>query len=361
MVDVDTNSPTSPRHGSSAIAGVLTAAVLTCWSSNVAAQELPHFELAWESPAACPEQSEVDEQIRSLLSAAPGSALPSHLRAKGLIEPTGERFQLTLSIQIGPTRGVRIIQSDECVSLGKAAAVVLGLLIRKEQDLGRELSHADLGNDFQTSTKPAEPSTPPSGKPPASGQPNLPDAKSQTHDEPTQRQWYFLVNVPSATVDFWTLPKRDTGFGIAAGVLHQQWRFFVSATNWSSQQRTITDVETYSSYFKRKSFEIWGCRGWGSGAFELAPCVVTAMDLVTASASSARLNASEQRVAIFSAGAGMSAYAHLAPWFSLYLATTGRIVANRRQFLVKEISGDFPTHTIPVGAWLTSIGSEWIF
>jgi hypothetical protein len=238
---------------------------------------------------------------------------------------------------------------------------VLGLLIRKEQDLGRELSHADLGNDFQTSTKPAEPSTPPSGKPPASGQPNLPDAKSQTHDEPTQRQWYFLVNVPSATVDFWTLPKRDTGFGIAAGVLHQQWRFFVSATNWSSQQRTITDVETYSSYFKRKSFEIWGCRGWGSGAFELAPCVVTAMDLVTASASSARLNASEQRVAIFSAGAGMSAYAHLAPWFSLYLATTGRIVANRRQFLVKEISGDFPTHTIPVGAWLTSIGSEWIF
>ncbi len=364
MVDVDSIRPRIPYSIRRVVVVALVAAVFVHWPSTAIAEDPRHFELEWESPSVCPKQSEVDEQIRSLLRAAPGSALPSHLRAKGVIEPIGEQFQLKLSIEIGQTRGVRVVQSDECGSLGKVAALVLGLLIRKEQDLGRELSRSDLGSEFQTSSKRLEPGTekPPSepSKPGPPTPPVTPDARAQTPAEPTQRQWYLLVKGPSAVLDFWTLPNRGVGFGLAAGVLHRPWRVFASTTLWSSQGRTTTDVETYSTSFKRKSFEAWGCRGWRFGAFEAAPCIVTAMDLLNASASSARLTTTEQRVAIISAGAGLSLHWYLAPWLSVYLSTTGRIMAIGRTFTVQEASGDFVTHRVPVGAWLSSIGSEWI-
>jgi hypothetical protein len=365
MVGVGAIHPMIPRETSRVAVGALAAAFLALGPGGVIAQTLQRFELEWESPSVCPAKDEVDEQIRSLLRAAPGSALPSHLGAKGVIEPIGERFQLTLSIRIGQTRGARVIQSDECGSLGKAAAVVLGLLIRKEQDLGRELSDSDLGSEFKSSGKPIEPGPDKSQSEPSHPGPSTttaaPAARPQMLDEPTQRQWYVLVKGPSVAIDFWTLPNRSLGYGLAAGVLHPPWRLFALATLWSSQERTTTDFETYRTTFKRKSFEVWGCRGWRSGAFEAAPCIVTAMDLVSAGASSDRLTNTEQRVAIVSAGAGLSLHWYLTPWLSLYLSTTGRVMANRRTFTVREVSGDYATHSVPSGAWLTSIGGEWIF
>ena len=283
--------------------GALAATWLLVWASAAAADERPNFELDWESPSICPQQAEVDSQLRLLLGVPPESVLPSRLRAKGVVEPIGERFQLTLSIQVAQTQRSRVIASDECRSLGKAAAVVLGLLIRKERDLGRELTHTDLSDDFGAAGKQNESSLTGSKTPQPLHTDPAPPVVAQTPDEQPKRQWHLLVRGPSTTLDLWTLPNKSVGFGLAVGLVYRQWRVFASTTLWLSQERTTTSRETYQAGFKRNSAELSGCRGWRSGTFEIAPCLTTAVDLVSARASSARLAASEQRAAIVSVGA----------------------------------------------------------
>jgi hypothetical protein len=356
-------------HSTSRVAlGAIAALLLSCWTSDAAAQRVrqpQHFELDWESPPSCPQKSEVDDQIHTLLGASAGSVLPSRLRAKGVIESIGNRFQLTLSVELGQTRGARIIASDECRNLGEAAAVVLGLLVRKAQGQGGELSRSDLGGEFQTPSEPVQPdaaiSPTPARKntPPA---PKEPVAPRLLPEERLQRQWYMLVRGPIATFDFWTLPNSSSGIGFAAGVLHRPWRLVASTTFWVSQERTTTGAEAYRATFKRHSAEIWGCRGWRWSTYEVSPCIVTAIDFLDVGAWSGRLTTQERRVNVFSAGAGLTGHIYLASWLSLFLSATGRFIVNRPTFVVKEMKDtEQQTHKVPPAALLTSIGAEWIF
>ena len=105
-------------------------------------------ELTWEAPQNCSQLSEVQQQLRVLVGTS-SNELTSPLRAHGTIEPLGKRYRLTLVIERSTTRGMRVIESDDCHSLGKAAAVVLGLLVQKERALGRELSESEISGQPQ--------------------------------------------------------------------------------------------------------------------------------------------------------------------------------------------------------------------
>jgi hypothetical protein len=295
----------------------------------------------------------VDEQIRTLLGAAPGSALPSHLRAKGVIEPIGERFQLTVSIQMGQTKGTRVIAADECRSLGKAAAVVLGLLIRKERDLGRALSDSDLGSDFEHASPP-RPSTP-------STSPNTESPNQQTPNEPSPRTWFLLARGPSVTLDYLTMPEPQLGFSIAAGVLHHPWRVFVSGVLWLSEARSTEGGDAYRATLERQSLESWVCHGWRWGELELSPCLLAAVEFVAASASGDRLTRQSPRTVALTPGGGLTGYLHLAPHLSLFFSATGRFWTNRPAFEVQGMFGTYHPHTVPLATVQTSIGSEWFF
>ena len=293
------------RDLSRVLFGTITAILVFPPAVEAAAQPNQSFELAWNSPSGCPQQLEVTDQIRTMLGAAPGATLPSGLSAKGVIEPVDARFQLTLTVKLGPTERSRIIVSDDCTSLGKAAAIVLGLLIQREHESGKELSTSDLGSDFREPTAPSGPSTS-----------ALPHAPAQTRDEPTQRKWHLLVTAPTATVDYFTLPKVGLGFALGAGLRYESWRAFVTGTLWRTQHLTRPGIETYTATFERKSFEAWGCRGWSSGDFELSPCTLVSVDLIDASASGDRLTTERHQLVHASAGgrtAGFLAH-HSANW-----------------------------------------------
>jgi hypothetical protein len=349
--------------------GALLALVISSQTGNAAAQPNQSFELEWNSPSSCPQQLDVNEQIRSMLGAAPGATLPSGLRAKGELEPIAERFQLTLTVRVGQTERSRVIVSDDCTSLGKAAAVVLGLLIRREHESGRELSDSDLGSDFQPSTPPREPvarKTPPA-HPDEPPKPHERVAPAQTHDASTPRSWHVLVMVPTFSVDYLTLPKVGYGVGVAAGVVHGTWRWFASGTIWGTQRIARGGITPYEASFTRKSFEAWVCRGWRSDAYELSPCVLAAVDVLNASASGDRLTTEPRRIVLASAGAGLVGFWHLTERIGFFLSVTGRVAIRRSEFLVAseaEVAGQASTdraHTIPWGTTLTSIGSEWNF
>ena len=373
MVDFDDFDDASTLYGTrpnqramrflSTSSGAVTFAallVLASFTSTARAEGPQAFELEWESPIPCPQKREVDEQVRELLGVAPGSELPSHLQAKGVIEPVGERFQLSLSVRVAQTRGTRVIVSNECGSLGKAAAVVLGLLIRKERDLGRELSSGDLGNDFQSQqgqheTNSNHPRTtePQSAAPLRSVEPGL-----ELQDE-SPRHNFLLLRGPSLVLDPFTLPDLNIGFGFAAGIRHFDWRLFATATLWLSEERT--GREAYRAQFARSSAELWGCRGWRWSHFEVAPCLLAAVDFISVHPTSQRLATTDQRVTMYSAGAGATGHLYLAPWLSLFVSATGRVVMNPKSFIVQTVAGPEQTHAIPVGAIQTSLGAEWLF
>lgn len=338
---------------------------------NATAQANQTFELEWGSPPACPQQLDVTEQIRATLGAVAGATLPSGLRAKGVIEPIDERFQLRLTVRVGQTERTRVIVSDDCVSLGKAASIVLGLLLRREHESGHELSGTDLERDFQAPTIAQQPTStaPPTAKSNAvepSPRPQQPVATAQTHDASTPRRWQLLFMLPVATVDFFTLPHAGYGLGVAAGVMSGSWRWFALGTVWRTEHtepnRTEPDrTELYRATFTRKSFESWVCRGWSKDMFELSPCILAAVDIIGASASGDRLTTKPSNFALVSGGAGLMGVLHLSNYSGLFLSVTGRLTLRRGQFEVSTMQQTEQAHTVPWATMLTSIGTQWFF
>jgi hypothetical protein len=323
----------------------------------------PQFSLEWQSPSSCPQEAEVQEQIRAMLDVAPNSALPSRLRAKGVIEPVESRYQLTLSVQIGEISGSRVISSIGCRSLGKAAAVVLGLLIRKERDLGRELSDSDLGSGFQQSD--GAPETGQGQAKPVEPRVIKPRDETLKHEKTpeasTPRKRWLLFRAPTATVDFWTLPQLDLGFGLSAGVRLESWRLFATLGLWKSQSRTAHAEDSYQTTFNRTSVEAWACRSRKNGVWEVSPCGLISLDFVNASASGDQFTTESQRVALVSAGGGLSGYLHLSSTVALFLSATGRVWLRRPTFVVQAMRDTESVHTVPVATVLSSVGAEWNF
>jgi hypothetical protein len=329
------------------------AVTLLGWSSIARAQrEEPQFALEWQAPPNCPGAVEVWTQVRSLLDVSSKETLSSRLKASGVIESTGDRFQLTLTIEMGPTKGSRVISSVDCQSLGKAAAVVLGLLIRKERDLGRDLSDSDLGSDFQSQKPPTEP---------APSMPKAPVAPPVA-DEPASEPGWFLVRGPALTFDPLTLPGMGWGGAGGVGARFVPWRFFLSAGLWKSQSKTVSKIgDEFRASFSRKSVEAWACRGWEWGTFGGAPCLLAGVDVFDASASGDEFASQSHRLAIVSAGAGLDGHWYWSQSMSLFLSAAGRIWTKRPTFVVQGMLETEDAHTFPPLSVQLSVGTEWIF
>ncbi|MGC4068471.1 MAG: hypothetical protein QM784_28255 [Polyangiaceae bacterium] len=287
------------------------------WSSVARGQSVePEFALEWQAPANCPGQPEVWAQVRLLLDVGPKDTLSSRLTAMGVIESNGDRYQLTLSIEMGRTKGSRVISSVDCQSLGKAAAVVLGLLIRKERALGRDLSDSDLGSDFQSPTPQPEP-TPAT---PVARQ--IPPPEESSDSEPG----WFLLRGPALAMDPTTLPGVGWGGAGAIGARLVPWRLFLNVALWKSQSKTVSAMgDEFRASFGRKSVEAWGCREWEWGAFGGSPCLLAAVDVFNASATGAEFVSQSQSLAIISAGPGLVGHWYFRRSTSLFLSAAGRI------------------------------------
>jgi hypothetical protein len=317
-------------------------------------------ELVWEAPENCPQQLEVEQQVRSLVGTSSGERM-NPLRVHGAIEPLGERYRLTLFIERSATRGTRVIESDDCNSLGKAAAVVLGLLVQKERTLGRELSDSEING---------QPDRPP--KPPGEVE-HLPPKKQPTPPvlQPTPRPprpWHVLLRIPDASLDFNTLPRLGYGMGVGVGMSYYAWRAILAGAIYPMQDQTLSGLQLYRAEYRRRSLEASVCHGWRSNVVEVAPCAVLAGDAVSARASGEHLSSHDQTARWISVGGGISGFLHLGRYVSLVASGTGRFTTNRTQFLVNQTSelagldlGLEVAHRVPLVTLSASLACEWIF
>ena len=318
-------------------------------------------ELAWEAPENCPQQLEVEQQVRALVGTSSGERM-NPLRVHGAIEPLGERYRLTLFIERSATRGTRVIESDDCNSLGKAAAVVLGLLVQKERTLGRELSDSELnGQPDRPAKPPGEAERPPPKK-------QLPPPVVQPPPKPP-RPWHVLLRIPDASLDFNTLPRLGYGIGMGVGMSYYAWRAILAGAMYPMQDQTSSGLQPYRTEYRRKSLEAMVCYGWRSNAIEVAPCAVLTGDAVSASASGEQLRSQDQTARFISVGGGISGFLHLGRFVSLVATGTGRITTNRTEFQVTRASelASIPgpelaePYRVPLVTLSASLACEWIF
>ena len=338
--------------GSSLRATVCALCVLTflfCAELGVAQPAAP-VELSWQAPDSCPQQAEVEEQIRTLVGTTGAQQPLSPLHAKGVIELYNDHFQLILLIERNSIRGTRTIESNDCQSLGKAAAVVLGLLARREISSGHELTETDISGQSEPSPKVPDVEIPPP-------LPLPPSPPAISHE----RTWFLLARGPGLSIDVWTLPRPSFGSSLSLGVTHDDWRAFVTGGLWLTQSKSASGAQPYQADFRHFSLEASMCRGLTLGAFELAPCAVLALDDVKAQASGGKRIPTARSIAWLSIGGGVSGYWHIHRTVAFVISASGRITTDRPQFVVTNYVGATEVHRVPFGTLLSSLGVEWTF
>lgn len=324
-------------------------------------------DLTWEAPAGCPRQRDVQQKVLELLGTTVNE-VKNPLRVQGSIETLGERYKLTLLIERSLARGTRVIESDDCGSLGLAAAVVSALLLQKELALGRELSESEIeGTSSQKPQKPDERA--PQG---AAGQakqaaalPAPSSERSKSGATPPQQvepnTWRWLLRVPEMRFDFSTLPKGSLGVGLGLGVKYGTWRALAVGTWFMPQETTASGTYPHRDQFRRRTLDVVGCYGWRLGSVEVAPCALASADDVSASASGEWLISRDQRVTWLSFGGGISGFLLLNRYLSLVITGFVRIPTNRERFLVGAAQSPEQVHELPQASIATALACEWSF
>jgi hypothetical protein len=322
------------------------------------AQSDTPVELTWQAPKLCPQEPEVQQQLRALVGTS-SSERTSPLQANGTIEPSGVRYRLTLFIGRTATHGTRVIESDDCKSLAKAAIVVLVLLVQKEETLGRELSESEISGQPEPPKEPPKPSahvpateTPPAEPPKPHPLPSSPGPSSP---------WRFLLRAPEARVDFMTLPRVGYGIGLGAGVAYREWRASVRGTIYKTESVMSLSLQPYQVQYHRESIGVLGCYGWRSGLVEVAPCAELEADRIFAHASGDNLVSTDRTAFWISIGGGISGYLHVHRHAALVAMGTGRVTTNRASFLVGTFTGTEQAQRVPLVTFDATLGCEWFF
>jgi len=364
-----------------AAAAATGLAALLSAGSSLAQGGVP-VQLHWQAPPNCPQEAQVRQKLRDLLGAN-ADAAASRLRAEGVIEPSGERFKLTLNIHYDLVNGTRVVQATFCEDLGGVAAVTLAILFRAEHSSGAPLTARDLGGsttgalaDARTAgseTEASETASRAAGSENTAAQadkqstetPSTPKKVEQNETASTAGTtngaatgWRFVLNLPELRTDIGVLPDASYGMGLGAGARHDAWRFLISGTFWLSHDYQAGPFLGYGAHFSRVSGELSACHGFRFGSFELAPCVLLTVDDVSGRATGPGISSTNPRIAWLSVGAGLQGLWSMGRHAAVVFGVNGRVATSRPRFVsdgVGEVSQVGPA------ALGVVLGCEWQF
>lgn len=325
------------------------AAALTTRVST--AQELAGPELSWEAPAGCPQLSDV----RARIDAIAGSSVKreTRLQAQGRIVKEDGRFHLKLVVRDGELTGERNITSDSCEDLAGATAVALGLMLRSATPLSESALNGTGSPDVAGTTKPAQPAPAPTHKdaePPTA--PTQPNPSTASH-------WRAIVRIPTVVADYGPLPDPNIGVALSAGGRYDQWRFLVSGQLWLNQ--TVhggADLPDYQARVRRQTATLTLGHAFRLGRFELAPCLVLALERIAARGAGAGVTPSEAQAVWLATGAAFQGSLALSKTVALF-ADVGARVQTSRPVIAIDGLGDV-RQLRPVGL-SSALGLEWSF
>lgn len=371
-----------------ALGGALLIAALPC----PARAETP-LELDWQAPAGCPQAGSVRARVRALLGDAAQEM--ARLHAAGRVERVERGYRLTLSVHEAGAARERVIESTSCSDLAGAAAVALGLWLRREPGSARDASAPSSGATSSSGATPTGSSSsgaatssngttptgaasaPTSSSGASASEKSARDAtSSRERDQPptampsespaseppagpsSPRQWRAFVRAPLGALDLGRLPSASLGWGADLGIRSGDWRWgggariFKNQTLWSRQFPEIgAEVERFTA-------EVRACRRWLGARLELSPCVALAVDRSTISGVGPNVAARAERTTSFAFGAGGSAHLHATQWLALVGSATLSFESARPRLSIAGLDELRQLGPVVVGF---TLASEWIF
>jgi len=352
------------------------AALLTTHASR--AQVAPVLELRWDAPPQCPTGDAVQDRIRTLVGGM--VVRRDQLRAEGRIIQSGEKFHLTLIVRSGSAAGVRMLESDSCDHLTGAAAVGLGLLVRRARTATTPLTSDALGSPpsetgelsegpppteisqgapapaaTNMATRPTPRKSEAAGAPAGALPPPTSTPEVDTAESP--RKLKVLLRAPSVEFGIGSLPGLSTGYALGAGAKYENWRAFVTGVYWP-RHSVESQWPAFGVDVTRYAVEFDACRGWYSGSFEWAPCLHAGLTHLVAGGTGEGVLSVKSTTSVFSAGATLDTKLRLASWAALFLSVTGELHTSRPIFVNKEIGELYRSQVLGLKFGL---GSEWLF
>jgi hypothetical protein len=228
----------SVRRPLAAVGFVLTVAKVVRADDTEAAAP---FELAWEAPAGCPDESFVRRQVEQIVRASPLAR--TVVSANGKVRAMGGGpFQLVLTLRTGELEEIKTIEAASCSSLAQGTATIIALAIESPAGpSGDERGAVVPPSRSQLERGPAREATvapereqgavvdsgPASTSLPATG--TAPSPAS-----PPRRSWSF---VPGAfgSIETATLPDAAAGVGVSAALGVDRFGVGLVGTMWVPQ------------------------------------------------------------------------------------------------------------------------------
>ena len=300
------------------------------------------------------------------------NAVQGALQAEGTISQEEDgRFHLKLLLRSGELVSERNIDSRSCADLTRAAAVAIALLLHPDEPLSEGGSGGEhSGDGAHDGTDSSAPPTGSAGdhqnadgKPTPSEPPQRPQelepppARPDPPPKPTPHGEYFRLRAPLAALSVGPLPRPQWGLSLAAGASFANWRLWLEGSQWRQQDVPAADFPGYSAKVSRATLGLRGCHASRFSAFEIAPCVVVALEHLTATGTGANVAPQSQHVNWLSAGVGAQARVYFASWLSLTLSADGIIETSRPRL---SIAGVGPVNQLAPAAFAVMLGPEWI-
>lgn len=330
----------------------------------------------WHAPATCPQQARVRERIRALVPAALADG--GRLRAEGTISRVRGRYRLRLIMHFGGVSGERTIESPSCEDLAGAAAVALGLLIQSADS-------ASTGTADRAATSPsgdptsgsaasldANPSRDgPTDTPDKAGRAASPRAPARPLEEPAvpspsapngidsrgRRTLLFLVKAPEGIVQVGPLPRPTYAVAVGGGLGFRDYRVLLGFQLAAPQTIELGNSGAAVDV-RAMALELAGCRAWSLGPFDVGPCLVVALERLTAEGTGDRVESRTDSSIWASLGAAATGRVHLTRWFALSAGVGGEWEIARPRI---RIEGVDDSKKLGPAALTLRGGAEWTF
>lgn len=378
-----------------------------------AAQPVPGVEVRWVAPAGCPQVADVQARLHRLLGAGATSTGGQRLVADATVAQASGRFRLSLRVRKSGEEGeTRVFDSDSCESLAGAAAVTLALLVhgapRARGALGASspvaappatspgsspstlpaslpamvpgsspstsassASAASASPEAATSPRAAAASPFSTAPPPSAPSPTVAERpSSQTLDpaaareapadavsHPAKRRWSLVLGGPLMIVDEGVLPSWALGTGLGIGIRVDRFETLVTGALWLTQNDGTTSTNFYGVRYTRRSGEWSSCYEWGTGAFELGPCITASLEDVVAQGTGPGVVGGPAGIPWITVGLGARARWSPRRWTAVFVRPTLVFNTSRPRFAIDALGS---LYQVPLAAVGINVGCEWI-
>lgn len=113
---------------------IATVAVGAAGAAEPPGPSLPAaIAVTWTAPEGCPSEDEIKAEVRRMAGTAAPAAEATEVHATVSRDP-GNTWQLTLTTKVGSREGERKLSASDCAELGRAAALVIALMINPAAD-----------------------------------------------------------------------------------------------------------------------------------------------------------------------------------------------------------------------------------